>query len=96
MSHKHESLLRTIFKDPVSHNIHWREVESLLNHLGATLASSAGARVHVKLERAAAYLHRPHHGSTLDRNAVIHLREFLGRAGATPSQYEARKAAGAD
>jgi hypothetical protein len=92
MSHKHESLLRAIFSDPVSHNIHWREVESLLKHLGVTIESSAGARVHVKLNRADSYLHRPHHGSTLDRNAIVHLREFLARAGATPSQYEAGRA----
>lgn len=92
MSHKHEGLLRTIFHDPISHNIHWREVESLLRHLGAEIESSAGARVHVKLNRADSYLHRPHHGSTLDRNAVQHLREFLARAGATPSQYEASRA----
>ena len=37
MSHKHESLLRTIFHDPISGNIHWREVESLLHHVGADI-----------------------------------------------------------
>ena len=36
MSHKHENLLRAIFHDPVSGNIQWREIESLLNHLGAS------------------------------------------------------------
>lgn len=35
MSHKHESLLRSIFEGPVSGNVHWREVESMLTHLGA-------------------------------------------------------------
>ena len=39
MSHKHLHLLRTIFQDPVSGNIHWREVESLLHHLGAEVGS---------------------------------------------------------
>jgi len=28
------NLLRVIFQDPISGNIHWREVESLLHHLG--------------------------------------------------------------
>ena len=37
MSHKHEQLLRTIFHDPISANIHWREIESLLNHVGAQI-----------------------------------------------------------
>ena len=36
MSHKHAHLMRSIFQDPPSANIHWREIESLLHHLGAT------------------------------------------------------------
>jgi hypothetical protein len=88
MSHKHENFLRTIFHDPISGNIHWREVESLLTHLGAKVESLSGARVRVTINRAESILHRPHHGNTLDRHAVQHLREFLGRAGATPSMYE--------
>jgi len=95
VSHKHAQLLRTLFKDPVSGNIHWREVESLLNHVGADIESLSGARLRVKLNRMEGVLHRPHHGSTLDRSSVMHLREFLGRAGVTPSAYEARKNASA-
>ncbi len=37
MSHKPIHLIRAIFHDPVSGNIHWREIESLLHHLGAEL-----------------------------------------------------------
>ena len=48
MSH-HLNLLRTIFQDPVSGNIHWREIESLLHHLGATVEPSHGARFRVVL-----------------------------------------------
>ena len=42
MSHKHEQLLRTIFHDPISANIHWREVESLLNHVVRTSSHCPG------------------------------------------------------
>ena len=42
MSHKHEQLLRLIFHDPISGNIHWREIESLLSHLGAQMESLSG------------------------------------------------------
>jgi hypothetical protein len=91
MSHKHEQLLRTLFHDPISGNIHWREVESLLNHVGAQIESLSGARIRVKINRAEGILHRPHHGNTLDRHAVQHLREFLGHAGVTPSLYEQRE-----
>lgn len=92
MSQKHANLLREIFKDPVNTNIHWREIESLLKHLGAALESLAGARIRVKLNDAEGIVHRPHHGgNTLDRNSVQHLRELLARGGVTPAQYEARK-----
>ncbi|MEF9996867.1 MAG: type II toxin-antitoxin system HicA family toxin, partial [Burkholderiaceae bacterium] len=79
---------QAIFHDPISGNIHWREVESLINHLGAHVESLSGARLRVTINRMEGILHRPHHGNTLDRNGVVHLREFLARAGATPSQYE--------
>ena len=91
MSH-HGALLRTIFQDPISANIHWREVESLLHHLGAETESLNGNRLRVKLGRAEGVLHRPHHGHTLDRNGVRSLRGFLASAGSTPSQYEAAHA----
>ena len=44
MSNKHRHVLEAIFRDPVSSNIQWREVESLLTHLGATVEASHGAR----------------------------------------------------
>ncbi len=92
MSHKHEQTLRSLFHDPISGNIHWREVESLLVHLGAAIEPLTGARLRVTLNRMEGILHRPHHGNTLDRGGVQHLREFLGRAGATPAAVEARRA----
>ena len=93
MSHKHDQLLRAIFQDPISCNIHWREIESLLNHVGADIESLSGARIRVKLNGAEGILHRPHHGNTLDRSAVRHLREYLAHARMTPSQYEAAREA---
>lgn len=92
MSAKHANLLREIFHDPVSTSIQWREIESLLKHLGADMEALAGTRVRVKLNGAEGSLHRPHKGGTLDRSSVQHLREFLGRAQCTPSQYDAARA----
>jgi hypothetical protein len=92
MSQKHANLLRQIFQDPISTGFHWREIESLLKHLGASMESLSGARIRVKLNQAEGIVHRPHHGgNTLDRNSVQHLRELLARGGATPALYEARK-----
>ena len=51
MSHKHINLLRAIFHDPVSGNIHWREIESLLHHLGASVDPRARCAFPRKFER---------------------------------------------
>jgi len=88
MGHKHEQLIRTIFHDPISGNIHWREVESLLNHLGANIESLSGARIRVRLNGFEGILHRPHHSNVLDRQGVKYLREYLAHAKVTPSLYE--------
>lgn len=90
MSHKHEALIHSIFHDPISANIHWREVESLLGHLGAQVEQLGGGRIRARIAHAEAVLHRPHHGSTLDRSAVRDLRGFLAAAGHTPSMHEAK------
>ena len=88
MSRHHVNLIRSIFHDPPSANLHWREIESLLRHVGAELESLSGARVRATLHRMEEVLHRPHHGNTLDAKSLLHLRGFLARAGVTPSAYE--------
>ena len=87
MSH-HLNLLRTIFQDPVSGNIHWREIESLLHHLGATVEPSHGARFRVVLNNVEGILHHPHHSSV----GTKQLREYLVQAGVSPSLSESEKA----
>ena len=91
MSHRTTSLLRTIFHDPPSGNVHWREVESLLKHVGASLEPISGARIRVKLNHTEGVLHRPHHSNVLDVSALMHVREILARGGVTPSLYEGRE-----
>jgi hypothetical protein len=90
MSHKHAHLVQTLFHDPISGNIHWRDVESLLANLGAEMEPLTGARFRVRLNGMEGVLHRPHHSNVLDRQDVKYLREYLARAGVTPSQYDAK------
>ena len=90
MSRRAANLLRSIFQDPPSGNVHWRDVESLLKHVGASVEPISGARVRVKLNRMEGVLHRPHHSNVLDASALIHVREFLARAVVTPSLYEGK------
>ena len=92
MSRHHVNLLRSVFHDPPSGNVHWRDIESLLKHVGASLEPISGARIRIKLNRMEGVLHRPHHSNTLDASSLVHLRQFLARAGVTPSQYEAKSA----
>jgi AraC-like DNA-binding protein len=93
MSHKHLHLLRSLFQDPPSANIHWREIESLLHHLGAEVQPVHGARFRVVLNRREYFLHHPHQGSVFGRQDIKHLREFLAHAGVSPSAYEAQREA---
>lgn len=90
MSGKHKRLIRSIYREPASGNIHWREVESLLKHLGAEVDYSHGARVRVVLNRVEGQLHRPHHSGSCGKHDVRHLREFLARAGITLASYEGK------
>ena len=90
MSNKHLHLLQAIYHEPPSANIHWREIESLFSHLGATVESAHGARFHVMLNRVEVFLHQPHNNSTCPKQEVKQIREFLARAGVTLSAYEAR------
>ncbi len=91
MSHKHTRIIHAIFKDPVSGNIHWRDVESLLHHLDARLETGHGARLRVFLNGIEASLHRPHHSGVCSRHEIRHLREFLAAAGVNPSPEQAGK-----
>jgi hypothetical protein len=89
MSHKHETLLRSIFGGPVSGNIHWREVESMLTHLGARVEPHHGASFRVVLNGVEGFLHRPHNSNTCSKQELRHVREYLASAGVTLSQIEA-------
>jgi hypothetical protein len=88
MSHKHLNLINTLFQDPISGNIHWREIESLLHHLGASMEPIHGARFRVVLNGIEGILHHPHHSNVLMREDVKHLRQYLASARVTPSLYE--------
>jgi hypothetical protein len=89
MSHKHAHLLRSIFEDPLPANVHWREIESLLKHLGADIDPLHGARFKITLNKVEAFLHHPHNSSTCSRTDIKAVRELLAHAGVTLAAYEA-------
>lgn len=89
MSHKHAHLLASIFSDPPPANLHWREIESLLHHLGATVDPAHGARFRVQLNGREAFLHHPHNSNTCSRQDIKAVRELLLAAGVTLASYGA-------
>lgn len=84
MNKRHQRTLNSIFAQPISGNIKWRDVEALLKNLGATLSERAGSRVAASLEGRIAYFHRPHPSPNMDKGAVRDLRKFLQSVGITP------------
>jgi hypothetical protein len=67
--------------DTVSGNVHWREVESMLTHLGATVEPHHGASFRVVLNGVEGFIHRPHNNSTGTKDEIRHVRDFLIAAG---------------
>jgi hypothetical protein len=81
MSHNHNRLLQTILEEPLGANIHWRDVESLLRHLGAAIEPGHGARMKIELNGVIGTLHRPHHSGVCSKQDIRHIRDFLTEAG---------------
>jgi hypothetical protein len=83
VSKKHRSL-QAIFDDPVRSNIAWRDVETMLEALGAEITEGGGSRVRIALNGVRAVFHRPHPQKETDKGAIRSLRRFLTEAGVTP------------
>lgn len=60
MNSKQTKTLQAIFKDPVSSNIAWKNIESLLVAVGAEIIEGSGSRVRFIKSDTIATFHRPH------------------------------------
>jgi len=81
---KHQTTFEAIFSVPTRTNISWKDVESLLKSLGATITEGSGSRVRIYLNGVRAVFHRPHPKKETDRGAVRSLQRFLLNAGIEP------------
>lgn len=77
MSKKHQKVLSSIFSDHPGSNIHWKEIESLLKHLGAEFREGTGARTIAVMEGKEFALHRGSHGSTISKQGLHDLKKYL-------------------
>lgn len=84
MTKKHRGTLKAVFADPVRSNIPWRDVEAMLESVGAEITEGEGSRVRIAFNGVRAVFHRPHPQKETDKGAVKSLRRFLAEAGVTP------------
>ena len=80
----HDKTKSAIFSDPVRAGIKWRDIESLLESLGAEVTEGEGSRIRVALNGCKAVFHRPHPSPDTDKGAVKSVRRFLKEAGIKP------------
>lgn len=91
LNRKNQATLEAVFAKPVSPNIRWASIETLLIALGATVTEARGSRVTIELNEQEAVFHRPHPRPETDRGAVVSMRRFLMQAGITPESQAAEK-----
>ena len=83
LNNRHRDTLRQIFAHPVSHNVEWRAVLSLLEAVGTVTVRHDG-KVDVTIGPAREFLDPPR-GKDIDAQMVADLRRMLSSAGYLPS-----------
>ncbi len=84
MNSKQRKTLNAIFTDPVSPNIAWKDIESLLVAAGSEVIEGSGSRVRFNKEGAIATFHRPHPKKEAKPYQVKDARSFLIQIGIQP------------
>lgn len=84
MKAKHRKTLQLIFKHPVSSNVKWKDVITMLENIGAEFEEREGSLVAIFLNDDIQIQHRPHPSPSMDKGAVAALRKFLESNGVKP------------
>jgi hypothetical protein len=79
LSNHHRTTLRQLFQHPVSHNIEWSAVVSLLEAVGSVTEQPHG-KVAVTVGSETEYFDPPAH-KDIDTQTVVDLRRMLSTAG---------------
>jgi hypothetical protein len=82
LNNHHRDTLAEIFRHPVSHNIEWRAVVSLLDAV-ATVNERHDGKLSVALGGETEILDKPH-GKDIGEQMVLDLRRMLTKAGLRP------------
>ena len=83
LNHHHRVTLEKIFSHPLSGNLEWRQVLSLLAAVG-TVTQEHNGKVKVELGGETEVL-RPPNDKDVDRQMIVDLRRLLTNAGLEPS-----------
>ncbi|WP_420887665.1 type II toxin-antitoxin system HicA family toxin [Candidatus Neptunochlamydia vexilliferae] len=62
--------LKAVFTSPPPSSVKWKDIESLLVHLGARIEEGHGSRLRIILNREEAVFHRPHPRKETDKGAL--------------------------
>ena len=81
MNSKQKRTLASIFTDPVSASIAWRDIESLFVGLGSEVIEGRGSRVRFHKDGVIASFHRPHPRKETKPYQVRDARAFLKQLG---------------
>jgi hypothetical protein len=87
LNNHHRNTLRQIFQHPVSHNIEWHAVISLLKAIGSVVEHRDGM-VAVTVGSGSEFFDVPTH-KDIDTQMVVDLRRMLSSAGYGPDAEEA-------
>ncbi len=85
MNNRHRRILRQLFARPVTRNLTWRQVASLLTALGFELEERSGSRIAVIQCGHVYVMHVPHPDPHLKPYAVRQPAQFLKDLGYEPS-----------
>ena len=84
MNSTQRKTLARVLADPVSGNIEWARIESMLRGAGCRVVEGTGSAVTFEFSGRKMTLHRPHPGKEALRYRVLAVREFTKRMGIKP------------
>ncbi len=88
LDNHHRRTAEAILSHPVSHNIEWRDVLSLLQVIGEVSEEHNG-KIKVRIAGETETLHRPS-GKDVGEQMAVDLRHMLGQAGITAEELRKR------
>jgi len=85
----HLRTYNTIFQHPISHNLDWRDVQSMFKHLGEVTDESNG-KLKITCNGQTLVLHRPNTKDVANADEVMTLRHFLEKSETIPATVDAK------